>query len=170
MTESTTETAARAVPSAGEFTSSPLRNRVRVELDAQVAEVWALVGDLSRLPEYSSGLERVEAELDADGRCTGYTCYFRPLAEGSEGAVSRDVMKWYEPNRGYLSVEVEGGNAVAFTTLEPIPRGTRLVLDMHFDADDLDAAKTAIDEALVDIAGNLVARFGGELMHRYVEP
>ena len=131
------------------------------------------MGDLSRFPEYSSGLERVEAVQDDHGRCPGYTCYFKPLEEGGEGAVSRDVMKWYEPNRGYLSVEAEGswggGNTVAFMTLEPIPRGTRLTNDMHFDAEDLDAAKAHLDEALVDIAENLIRRFGGTLTERYVE-
>jgi hypothetical protein len=90
-----------------------------------------------------------------------------------EGAVSRDVMKWYEPNRGYLSVEVEaswgGGGTVAFTTLDAIPRGARLTSDLHFDAEDLDAAKAHLDEALGDIAENLIRRFGGTLTERYVE-
>jgi hypothetical protein len=160
---------ASEVPSASEFTSSPLRNRIRVELAAPVSEVWELMGDLARFPEYSVGLERVEVKQDDDGRCREYTCYFKPLEEGSEGAVSRDVMKWYEPNRGYLSVEVEGGNTVAFMTLAPIPRGTLLTYDMHFDAEDLETTKAAIDRALVDIAENLIARFRGNVIDRYVE-
>ena len=41
--------------------------------------------------------------------------------------------------------------------------------DMHFESEDLEAAKAHIDEALVDIAANLVARFGGRLTERYVE-
>ena len=44
-----------ALPSASEFTSSPLRNRVRVELDAPVSEVWELMGDLSRYPGVQRG-------------------------------------------------------------------------------------------------------------------
>jgi Polyketide cyclase / dehydrase and lipid transport len=168
-TQSTQQSATRQVPSASEFASSPLRNRIRVELEARVSRVWELMGDLSRFPEYSTGLERVEATHDEDGRCTEYTCYFKPLEEGSEGAVSRDVMKWYEPNRGYLSVEVEGGNTVAIMTLDAIPTGTRVNFDMHFDAEELDATKAAIDEALVDIANNLIARFRGKITDRYVE-
>jgi hypothetical protein len=101
MTENPVQTPpSSAVPLASEFTSSPLRNRLRLELDASVAEVWELVGDLSRFPEYSVGLERVEAQADEDGRCIEYTCYFKPFESGGEDAVSRDVMKWYEPNRG----------------------------------------------------------------------
>lgn len=164
-----TSTEQTGVPSASEFTSSPLRNRILVELDAPVADVWELMGDLSRFPEYSVGLERVDAVVDDEGRCVEYTCYFKPFEEGAEGAVSRDVMKWYA-DRGYLSVEVEGGNTVAFMTLDPIPGGTRLSYDMHFDADDLAATKAVIDEALVDIAENLIARYGGRLVERYVEP
>jgi hypothetical protein len=144
-----------------------------VELDAPVSEVWELLGDLSRFPEYSVGLERVDAVLDEDGRCVEYTCYFKPFEEGAEGAVSRDVMKWYEPNRGYLSVEVGGtwggGGTVASMTLDPISGGTRVTNDMYFEADDLAAAKAHIDDALVDIAQNLIARFGGKLVERYVE-
>lgn len=161
------------IPSASEFTSSPLRNRVRVELDASVSEVWELMGDLPRFPEYSVGLERVEAKTDENGRCIEYTCYFKPFEPGAAGAVSRDVMKWYEPNRGYLSVEVDGtwggGGAVAHLTLDPIPGGTRVTNDMHFESEDLEAAKAHIDEALADIAENLIARFGGRLTERYVE-
>lgn len=161
------------VPSASEFTSSPLRNRLRVELDAPVSEVWELMGDLSRFPEYSEGLERVEVKQDDDGRCTAYTCYFKPVEEGSPGAVSRDVMRWYEPHRGYLSVELEGNTGtektVAFMTLDPTPGGTRLTYDMHFDAQDLDTTKAQLDEAYVDMADRLIGRFGGRVIERYVE-
>jgi carbon monoxide dehydrogenase subunit G len=168
-----TSSGSNEVPSPGEFTSSPLRNRIRVELDAPVSDVWELIGDLSRFPEYSSGLERVEAKQDDDGRCIEYTCYFKPLEERSEGAVSRDVMKWYEPNRGYLSVEVEGSagtqGAVAFTTLDPIPRGTRVNYEMYYEAKDLDAMKADLDEVFVDMADRLIGRFRGRVTDRYVE-
>jgi uncharacterized protein YutE (UPF0331/DUF86 family) len=40
---------------------------------------------------------------------------------------------------------------------------------MHFEAEDLDAAKTHLDEALLDIAENLIRRFGGTIVERYVE-
>ena len=161
------------VPSAGDFTSTPLRNRIRVELEAPPSEIWQLVGDLSRFPEYSSGLERVETVQGDDGRPLEYTCYFKPLEESAEGAVSHDVIKWYEPSHGYLSVELGGtwggSNTVALTTLDPIRTGTRLTCDIHCDADDLAAAKAHFDEALVDIAENLIARFGGRIAERYVE-
>ena len=41
--------------------------------------------------------------------------------------------------------------------------------DMHFESEDLEAAKAHIDEAFADIAENLIGRFGGRLTERYVE-
>ena len=161
------------VPSASDFTSSPLRNRLRVGLDAPVSKVWELMGDLSRFPEYSVGLERVDVRQDDNGRCAEYTCYFKPVEEGSNGAVSRDVMKWYEPHRGYLSVEVEGDagtdGAVALMTLDPTSRGTVVNYEMYFNADDLDAMKAGLDEVNVDMADRLIGRFGGRVIERFVE-
>jgi len=165
----------RDVPSASDFTSSPLRNRLRLELDAPVPRVWKLLGDLSRFPENSSGLERVEVVQDEDGRCVEYTCYFKPVEVDGEplSAVSRDVMRWYEPERGYLSVEVAGDagteGAVAFTTLEPTSAGTRIDYEMYYDSQDLETMKAHLDEVFVDMADRLIARFGGRVLDRYVE-
>jgi hypothetical protein len=170
MTEIRSE---RAVPS--EFTSSPVRNRLQLELDASVSAVWALTGDLSRFPEYSEGLERVEVVLDDDGRCLEYTCYFKPVEVDGESfsAVSRDLMKWYEPQIGYLSVEVEGDagtvGAVAFMVLDPSSGSTRLTYEMYYDAQDLDTMRGQLDMAFADMADRLIARFGGRMLERYVE-
>ena len=165
----------QGVPSASDFTSSPLRNRLRPELDAPAPRVWELLGDLSRFPEFSVGLERVEVVHDEDGRCVEYTCCFKPVEiEGeSLSAVSRDVMKWYEPNRGYLSVEIEGNagteGAVAFTTLEPTPAGTRVDYRMYYDSEDLETMKAHLDEVFRDMADRLIARFGGRVLDRYLQ-
>jgi carbon monoxide dehydrogenase subunit G len=173
MSKSVPRIASR-VPSASEFTSNPLRNRMRLELEAPVSEVWELMGDLARFAEYSEGLERVEAKVDEDGRCTEYTCYFKPVEEGADGAVSRDVMRWYEPERGYLSVEVDGNTGtettVAFITVDPVPGGSRVTFDMHYDAEDLDTMKAHMDEVYSDMARRLISRFGGRVVERYVEP
>src|SRR5262245_26862430 len=162
-------------PSPSAFTSSPLRNRLRLELDASVSRVWDLLGDLSRFPEYSMGLERVEAKTDEKGSCIEYTCYFRPVEVDGDAlhAVSRDVMRWYEPHRGYLSVEVDGDagteGAVAFVTLDPTSDGTRVTYQMYYDAEDLDTMKAQLDAVFADMADRLIARFGGKVVDRYVE-
>ena len=92
------------VPNAASFTSAPLRNRIRVELKAPVPNVWALMGDLTRYPEYSSGLERVEVKKDSSGMLTEYVCRFKPQEEGGESVLHRELMRWYQPNRGYASI------------------------------------------------------------------
>lgn len=102
------------VPAAATFTSAPLRNRLRVELNHPLDAVWSLIGDVSRLPEYSAGLERVESTTDARGRCTEYTCHFKPRAAGEEGITDRSVVRWYERNVGYAS-SAQAGNAFGVT-------------------------------------------------------
>ena len=48
---------------ASEFVTSPLRNRIRLELNAPMDQVWKLAGDPGRIPEYSVGLQKVEATV-----------------------------------------------------------------------------------------------------------
>lgn len=156
------------------FTSSPLRNRYRVELEAPVSEVWALLGDLSRFPEYSSGLERVDARKDSSGTPTEYVCHFKPREEGGARVVHREHIRWYEPNRGYAS-SGEKDNAFGVTndlnrvTVEPSKEGTILTWTVYYDAQDLDMMRAEYDQAFADIGQNLIRRFGGKVIERYVE-
>lgn len=162
------------VPAARTFTPAALRNRVRVELEAPVAEVWALLGDLPRFPEYSVGLGRVDATLDAQGRCVEYVCHFEPHEPGAPGVVSREVVRWWEPGRGYAS---SGAAADAFglvndlnlVTLEPAAAGTLVTWEEYFDAAELDMMRAHFDAALADIGENLARRFGGRIVERYVD-
>jgi hypothetical protein len=162
------------VPLASTLTSSPLRNRLRVELKAPISDVWALIGKLARFPEYSFGLEKVEAKVDSSGNCTEYVCHFKPQEEGGEGIVHREIMHWYEPNRGFASMAEEDNafgltNSLTLVALEPSKDGTILTWDQYYDAGDLDMNKAVFDEALGDIGENLVRRFGGKVVERYVE-
>jgi hypothetical protein len=61
------------IPTADQFVTSPLRSRIKLELNAPVFSVWELIGDLSRMPEYSEGLEKVETKLDSNGNCEEFT-------------------------------------------------------------------------------------------------
>ena len=159
-------------PPIASLTPAPLRNRIRVELDAPITDVWALIGNLARFPEYSAGLERVDPTLDADGRCTEYVCHFKPETEGGPRIVDRNIMRWYEPGHGYAS---SAGPASAFgltddlnlVTLEPSPHGALLTWDEYFQAQDVDAMRASFDQALADTADRLIARFGGRLIERF---
>lgn len=164
----------QTVPAASAFAASPLRNLMRVELNAPASEVWALVGNLARFPEYSFGLEKVEAKLDSSGKCAEYVCYFKPLEPGGESIAHRETVRWYEPNRGWASV-AEDNNAfgladsLTLVTLEPQKDGTIMTWSQHYDAADLDMNKGVFDTALADIGENLVRHFGGKVVERYVE-
>ena len=162
------------LPDANTFTSSPLRNRIRVALKTPVSEVWALIGNLAGFPDYSFGLERVEAKVDSSGVCTGYVCHFKPQDQSGEGIVHTEHIVWYEPNRGWASIAEEGNvfgltNSLTLVTLEPKGHSTRLTWSQHYEASDLDTLKAEFDQALSDIGENLVRRFGGEVVERYVE-
>jgi ketosteroid isomerase-like protein len=159
-------------PQVAALTPAPLRNRIRARLDAPAGEVWALLGDLVRFPEYSAGLERVEATVDANGRCTNYVCHFKPAADGEPGIVEQNLIRWYEPGLGYASCGAPGNvfgltDDLHLVTVEPFPDGTLVTFDEYFDAADLQANRDAFDQALVDAAERLIARFGGRLLERY---
>jgi carbon monoxide dehydrogenase subunit G len=161
------------VPSVDTFTSAPLRNRLRVQLNQPVEVVWSLVGDLSRLPEYSAGLDRVESNTDARGACTEYTCHFKPRAAGEDGIVDRNVVRWYERNVGYAS-SAQGNNAFGvindlnLVTVEATAGGTIVTWDEYYEAVDLLMMRAEYDNAFADIAERLIARFGGHVIERTV--
>jgi len=161
-------------PSPTAFTAAPLRNRMRVELHASVADVWALIGNLERYPEYSAGLERVDVTRDAKGKCTEYVCHFRPVQEGQGSMSHREIVRWFEPNRGYASMAEEPNpfglaNCLTLVTLEESGRGTILTWSEYFDSSDAPAQKAIFEQALADISERLAARFGGRRVENYVE-
>ena len=164
----------KMVPPASSFTTAPLRNRIRVELKAPVSEVWVLIGNLTRFPEYSSGLERVVAKTGSSGVLTEYVCHFKPREEGGEGISHREIIRWYEPKRGYASSGEEGNafgltNDLNLVTVEPSKEGTILTWSEYYDAQDLDMMRAEYDQAFTDIGENLVRRFGGAVVTRYID-
>ena len=54
-TRSLNPSAKHEVPAASDFTSSPLRNRIRLELEAPVSEVWELIGRALALSRVQRG-------------------------------------------------------------------------------------------------------------------
>jgi len=149
-----------------------------VALDAPVREVWALVGDLARMPEYSAGLERVEVRRDSTGTPTAYICHFKPQTEGGERITHPEPISWYEPNHGWASTGSDKTdafgvrNSLHMVTVQPSERGTTVTWLVHYNADSPEAIetnRTHLDQALTDIAERLIARFGGRILERYVD-
>lgn len=166
------------LPTADKFVNSPLRTSLKLELNAPVSEVWAMVGNPARMPEYSAGLRKVDTRYDGSGKCTGYTCHFFPAEKGGQETVHTEIMKWYEPNRGLASVAEEPNvfglqQSLGLVTIEPQGNKTILKWDIHFNAENEEAIKMNIsvfEQSLnADIAQNLIKKFGGKVLESYIE-
>ena len=105
---------------------------------------------------------------------TEYVCRFKPQEEGGESVLHRELMRWYQPNRGYASISEEPNafgltNSLTLVTLGPSKEGAIMTWEQYYDAGDLDMNKAVFDQALADIAERLIARFGGRVVERYVD-
>jgi hypothetical protein len=158
------------IPTSTQFTSAPLRHRLRVELDASVPLVWSLVGDHTRLSEYSAGIERVELTPTRDARI----CHFRSMPGATDGIVLREHIRWEAPQVGYsTSAETPNDfgltNDLSIVTIAGSLTGTIYTWEQYYDHDDLPMMRASFDEGLADIGQQLVARFGGRVVERYVD-
>jgi carbon monoxide dehydrogenase subunit G len=165
-----------ALPTTDKWVKSPIRNRLVVELDKSLSEVWALVGDPANMPKFSAGLDSVTTKTE-NGKCTQYTCYFKPMKEGEPGYVHTDNMLWQEENRGWASRTPEP-NEMGYTdymsllTLEDVNGKTKLTWAMtgnHEKAEMIEMNKQGLVQAYDDIGKQLVEKFGGKIIENYVE-
>ena len=165
-------------PTAEKFVTSALRNRIKLELNAPVSAVWAIAGDPGRMPEYSGGLEKVDTKKDSSGNCSAYTCYFKPIEAGGQSIVHHVKMVWYEPNKGWASIDEEPNafglqQSLSLQTFEANDNKTILTWSMHFNSENEESLKanvSALEQALnKDIAQNLIKKFGGRIVESYVE-
>ncbi len=160
------------VPAVSSLVTSPLRNRIRVRLGAPVEEVWALVGDHTKLPEYSAGIARTDLVTQPSGQFR--VCHFRAAPGVPEGSVVRERVRWYALGRGYATSAEPGNgfgleNDLGLVTVEPDGTGTLFTWDQHYDCEMLDELRASFNEGLADIANRLIQRFGGEVVERYVD-
>lgn len=162
-----------SVPSATTFTSAPLRHRLRVELNAAVADVWTLVGQHDRLPEYSAGIALVELD-QSPGAPRARVCHFRSPDGAGVGPTLREQIRWEAASVGYAtSAEPENAfglsNSLSLVTVKPAPAGTLLSWQEYYDSADLPSARASFDDGIADIATRLIARFGGRVVERYLD-
>lgn len=166
------------IPSASQFVNSPLRTRVRLELNSPVGKVWALVGNPGRMPEYSAGLLKVDVGYNGSGNCSEYTCHFLPMQDGGREIVHREIIKWYEPMLGLASVAEEPNEfglrqSLGLITLEALGDKTILSWEMYFNADNEEMLKmnlSAFEKSLNgDISAKLLEKFGGTFLEDYIE-
>jgi len=161
-----------SVPVASSLTTAPLRHRLRIELHAPIPDVWALVGQHTRLPEYSAGISSVELERGADGPPLRI-CQFRS-PDGSAGLRLRERIRWEVPNVGHATTAEAGNpfgleNALEIVTVAATATGTLVSWEEYYDNPDLETARASYDEGLGDIARRLVERFGGRVLERFTD-
>jgi len=136
-----------------------------------------LVGDPANMPKYSEGLEKVETVFDNKGNCTGYTCFFKPMADEDEGLVHYTTIAWHEENKGWASIDPEDNpfgllQSLSLMTLEPNDGQTIFVWQFHFNCENEDVLnfnKGGYKKALDDISQRLLGQFGGIQLDHYVE-
>lgn len=161
------KTALIMLPDPAVYTTAPLRNRITVELTAPVGEVWELVGDHRRLPEYSAGIESVDVAAEDGAR----TCRFRATDETASIDLTERI-RWHIPQIGYSASAAEPNpfqltDDLSVVTVSPTDAGTVFEWAQYFNSPDLPAAVRSFDQGLVDIAEHLIARFGGQLREHW---
>ena len=165
-----------ALPTTDKWVKSPVRNRLVIELNKSISEVWALVGDPANMPKFSAGLDSVTTKTK-NGKCTQYTCYFKPAKEGEPVYIHTDNMLWQEENKGWASQTPEP-NEMGYTeylslvTFEDINGKTKLTWSMtcnHEKPEMIEMNKQGLLKAFDDIGNQLVSRFGGKVIENYIE-
>ncbi|PKA82025.1 hypothetical protein ATE92_0149 [Ulvibacter sp. MAR_2010_11] len=129
------------------------------------------------MPEYSSGLKKLEAIYDNENKCTDYVCYFFPMEEGGDVTTHSETNTWYERNTGFASLAHEPNilglqQSLGIVTLENLGNQTILQWDSYFTAESEEIVKMNLwgfEQALnIDIAQNLIKIFGGKVLENYV--
>ncbi len=162
-----------AIPDVKSLTSAPLRHRLRIELNAPVSEVWALIGSHVRMPEFSAGIAAVELERDVAGAPVR-VCKFRSPDGKGEGPALRERVRWEAANVGYAASSEPGNpfgleDSVELVTMAPASNGTTVTWDEYYNNPDLPAARASFDDGLADIGERLVAKFGGRVVERFLD-
>lgn len=158
--------------SANKWVTSPLRNSIRVELNAPVNDVWKVVGNPVHLFSSSCGVNSVETKTDDSDKCTEYTiCY--ESENGGKDMVARSTMVWYEPNQGWASLDDEPHpmgfkQSLLLVTIEEKDEKTILSWNMHYDIENdemLQIFIVALDQTLKEeVAQLLIQKFGGRIL------
>ncbi|WP_420402057.1 hypothetical protein [Flagellimonas sp.] len=162
------------VPNPSKYVSSPVRNRIKLNLNASLPEVWEMVGKPEHMPHYSAGLEKVDALYTA-GKCTKFTSHFVPMQGQTEGLKHTEKVVWYENQLGYISRSEEPNNygyteGLALVQVSKTEQGTLFSWDIHYNAPDdatLHMNIEAYQMALDNIAANLIKKFGGQVVESY---
>jgi hypothetical protein len=100
------------------------------------------------------------------------------MEEDGQPVMHQTKMLWYEPNKGWASLDEEPNafglhESLTLLTLQPGDGKTVLSWDMHFNSDNeetLGMNVSSLEQALnVDIAQNLISKIGGRVLESFVD-
>jgi len=168
--------ASLAFPTADQWDKSPLRNRIELELNAPINEVWAVVGEPAKLLIYSSDINKVETKTDGSGKQTEYTCFYKPCEEtGVEETVHAKIL-WHETNKAWVALDEEPNayglqQSLLLITVEEQGDKTIFSWNMHYDSESnetLQMLPASLEQLLKgEIAQELIQKFGGRILDSY---
>lgn len=157
-------------PSADKWVKSPLRNSVKLKLNAPISKVWEVVNNPAKVLLSCADINRVEIETNKTGVCTAYTCIYKPLEEEATEVNAHSKILWSEINKGWASLDDEPHpfgfkESLALMTLKEEGNNTSLNWFMYYDIennDELQMTILSLDKTLKDeIAQYLILTFGG---------
>ena len=164
-------------PTAGKWVKSPLRNRLKLELNAPINEVWATVGDPAKILTHITGLNKVEMKTDGLGKLTEYTCFYYSSEDSIEAAIEAKVL-WHEAHKGWAALDEEPNDfgfqqSLTLLTVIPSPKDSKIIFtwDMHYNNESdevLQVSIPALGQVLSgEIAPQLINKFGGSILESY---
>lgn len=159
-------------PSAERWVSSPLRNGIKIELNASVGEVWKVVINPANIFSNCCGVNSVESKTNDSGKCTEYTINYES-EDGGDDMVARSTMVWYEPGQGWASLDEEPHpmgfeQSLLLVTIEEKEEKAVLNWNMYYDiANDemLQMFITGLEQSLnEEVAQLFIQKFGGRMI------
>jgi uncharacterized protein YndB with AHSA1/START domain len=104
--------------------------RSQVFIDAPPEEVWALISDVGRGPEWS--VVTLECELTSEGP-PGLGCTYRSVSKfvASKITTEQEIVEWVPPRR-IVSRAIKGAESTLTQTCEPQGEGSVLTMCSEF--------------------------------------
>ena len=159
-------------PSTNKWVTSPLRNSIKMELNASANEVWEIVANPANIFSNCCGVNNVEPKTNDSGKCIEYTINYES-EDGSEDMVAHSTMVWYEPNQGWASLDNDPHpmgfkQSLLLITIEEQKEKSVLNWNMYYDIENdemLQMFITGLNQSLKnEIAQLLIQKFGGKII------
>lgn len=159
-------------PSTNRWVTSPLRNNIKIELNALVNDVWMAIANPMDIFSNCCGVNHVESIIDDLGNCSEYTTYYES-ENSSENIAARSTMVWYEPNQGWASLDdyphpMGFEQSLIIITVEKKENKSILNWSMHYDIENNEMLQIFIkelDQSLKkEVSRYFIQKLGGRII------